>query len=182
MDILDQKFDFVGGPYSIVKQIAVIQKRNDLYESDEVIWDYCNSIWCKRDPKRCLSEQSMKENNMSQTKSKALRFLIALRALVKNGMQPVEQKLAEDRSRICSKCPYNKRTETCGMCIATARAITKGLLGQRQTLYDRRLKQCDCCGCELKAKVHFPITEDGVTYPKHCWVTTERNSGRVQTS
>jgi len=180
MEILDQKFIFGGGPQSIIQQISSIQKKNSIYESDEVIWDYCNAIWCKRDPKRCLSERAMNENNISSTKSKALRFLIALRSLVKNGMKPVDMAMAEERSRICSRCPYNKRTENCGMCISAARAITKGLLGDRTTLYDRRLNQCDCCGCELKAKVHFPPSNDGITYPKHCWVTKERNSGKVQ--
>lgn len=176
MEVLGQKFAFVGGPKSIVRQIASIQKKNGVYDSDEVIWDYCNSIWCKRDPGRCLSETAMNEHNSNSTKSKALRFLIALRALVKNGLQPVDLQQASERARICSSCPYNKRTETCGMCVATAKVITKGLLGNRATVYDARLRQCDCCGCELKAKVHFPPSDDGVTYPKHCWVTKERNS------
>lgn len=179
MDLLGQEFVFTGGPRAIVKQIASLQKKNGVYESDEPIWDYCNSIWCKRDPKRCMSEEVMTQQNVRQTRSKALRFLIALKALVKNGLQPVEKSVADERAKICSRCPHNKKTEKCGMCIATAKAITKGLIGNRQTKYDANLKQCAQCGCELKAKVHFPITEDGVTYPAHCWVTKERKSGKV---
>lgn len=172
--VLGQSFTFNGNSTSVVKQIADIQKKNNVYEGEGVIWEYCNRQWCERDPKRCLIGETTDSMGLRQPRSKLIAFGNALKALVQNGLQPVDINQATERAKICQKCPYNRKTEKCGFCLKTAQLITKGLIGDRKTRYDRKLNQCSVCGCDLKAKIHYPLDEkDNNTYPKHCWVAKE---------
>lgn len=49
-----QKFNFSGQPKKILDQIRKVQEANGTYESDGKIWLFMNSIWCERDPKKCI--------------------------------------------------------------------------------------------------------------------------------
>lgn len=50
-------YSLKGSPPSIVERIAVIQKEAGTFNGYTAIWDYCNAIWCRRDPARCLLEK-----------------------------------------------------------------------------------------------------------------------------
>ena len=173
--IKGQTFNFTGSPHSIVSGIAGVQKRNNDYRGDEWIWNHCNSVWCARSPERCLEKGRITMSNTVSGKSKVLTYLAQLKSLVASGMKPVDIEKAEARAAICAACPFNMNVEKCGSCIATAKAITFGLLGKRNTIYDSKLNQCGVCGCELKAKIHYPLNEgDKNQYPENCWVTKEK--------
>lgn len=51
-----QVFDLNGSPTHIVDRIRKIQKNNSTFVSDAAIWNYVNSVWCERDPKRCVKK------------------------------------------------------------------------------------------------------------------------------
>lgn len=173
--IKDQTFKFVGSPGRIVQGIASIQIKNDIYEGQEAIWEYCNEIWCARDPKRCMRSDSSVIIGM---KSKIGTFARAVKAAIASGLKPAPLALAEQRALICIKCPKNRNTGGCGACRAAANLITKGLLGRVSTRYDRKLKDCAVCGCVLKLKIHYPLSEgDKHKYPSNCWVEKEKNKG-----
>lgn len=175
--IKGQTFAFNGKPHSIVRSIAQLQKKNNDYKGDAWIWNYCNSIWCARTPDRCTAGSGGKVSvaGGASGRSKVLTYLAALKSLVKSGLQPVGADQANERAQICSKCPFNRRTEKCGACIATAKLLTKALLGKRRTTFDGKLSQCAVCGCELKAKVHYPLNEgDKNEYPANCWCELEK--------
>lgn len=168
-----QKFHFEGSPTRIVQGIASLQIKNNIYKGQEPIWEYCNEIWCKRDPKRCLPEGH--PSLVVGMKSKLESFARSIKALHDAGMQPVPLSQAEKRAEICMKCPKNKNTGGCGACRAAANLITKGLIGNRHTRYDRKLKDCMVCGCATKLKIHFPLNDgDKNVFPDYCWVTKEK--------
>ena len=172
VNIKGQEFTYSGSPKRVVQQISQIQIKNDIYAGDDAIWEYCNKIWCERDPKRCINGDSPTTTVGSQ--SKLLTFAYALKALVRNGLQPVSQQKADERAIICARCPRNKNMESCSSCRQAVNLLTKGLIGKRQTRYDRKLKHCGSCGCDLKAKIHFPLNvDDKNEYPADCWVTKE---------
>lgn len=172
--IKDQEFTFTGSPGRIVDAISALQIKNAVYTGEDDIWEYCNKVWCDRDPARCIKGE-LPQSHISM-KSKVLTFAHALSSLVKNGLKPVDQKDADRRALVCSKCPKNRNMESCASCVATVNAITKTLLGSRNTSYDRKLKDCGVCGCNLKQKIHFPLNDgDTNVYPSFCWVTKEKN-------
>ena len=170
-----QEWVLMGRPYQIVQQIASIQQKNEVYEGDEKIWEFCNNIWCERDPKRCVKG---KMPVMSQ--NPAVTFGHALLSLVKNGMKPVEQELALRRAKICAttcKGKLNLKLTKCNSCLQGVARITKMLIGTRSTIYDKQLNQCAVCKCDLKQKIHYPLNEgDKNVYPDYCWVTKERGT------
>lgn len=50
-------------PDQVVNKIAIHQKRNAAFKGMQPIWDYCNSIWCKRSPDRCGEVGSVMEKS-----------------------------------------------------------------------------------------------------------------------
>lgn len=171
-----QDFVFSGSPTKIVQGIASLQIKNKVYKGQEPIWEYCNEIWCKRDPKRCISKDH--PSLVVGMRSKLETFAMAVKSLVETGLQPVSLAQAENRALICAKCPKNKNTGGCGACRAAANLITKGLIGKRHTRYDRKLKDCTICGCSIKLKIHFPLNQgDKNVYPEYCWVAKEKAKG-----
>jgi hypothetical protein len=92
---------------------------------------------------------------------------------IAGGCSFVDQKEADRRAEICSRCYLNMNIVGCASC---QRAITE-VIGSRQTRFDNSLRACGACKCVLRAKVHFPIsTLDTETqkvqeiYPEHCWL------------
>jgi len=51
-------------PDSIVNQIAIIQKRNGTFKGRQPIWDWCNNIWCRRDPARCGAAHAVMQESV----------------------------------------------------------------------------------------------------------------------
>ena len=51
----EQKWLFKGLPHAVVEGIADVQGANKVFEGYGPIWDLCNAIWTKRDPRRALS-------------------------------------------------------------------------------------------------------------------------------
>lgn len=50
-----QKFHLTGGWRTVAQKIAGLLKRNgEVVDMDE-IFAYCNSVWCERDPQRCMN-------------------------------------------------------------------------------------------------------------------------------
>ena len=178
--IRGQTFKLTGVPTKIVFQIAGLQKRNGVFKGLAPIWKYCNAEWCRRDPVRCTIGVSTGSLGTKTKKppSKLLTCLGYMKALVLNGLKPVPQTLADQRAKICSTCPYNRNDEGCGACVATAKVITKFLIGRRFTPYDKKLKQCGVCGCGLTAKVHYPPNlKDKFEYDDECWIPKEIKNG-----
>lgn len=170
MEIKGQAFVFRGTPRTIVREISLVLKKNDEYNGDEDIWDYCNEIWCEREPTRC-----MRKTTGTDIRSSVVTFGHALLSLVKNGLQPVGLQQAKDRALVCLKCPQNKKLVKCSTCAKTTGLITRTLIGNRSTVYDKKLYQCGICRCELAQKIHYPMNEgDKNIYPDKCWVTQER--------
>jgi len=173
MTIKGQKFAFAGGPARIVKAIAEIKKKNNIYKGDDEIWEYCNEIWCSRDPKRCKKDFGYTTVGM---RSKIVTYGHALKALIDNGLQAVSQELADDRAKVCSTCPQNKNMESCSSCLKAVNLLTKTLIGNRSTKYDALLKHCGVCGCDIKQKIHYPLNDgDKNVYPNQCWVGREKS-------
>lgn len=50
-----QEFPLTGNWRDITKKIANIQLRNRVYRGMDAIFEYCNAIWCSRDPDRCMT-------------------------------------------------------------------------------------------------------------------------------
>lgn len=50
-----QKFPCTGGWREVTRKIAGIQKRNDAFISMDDVFEYCNTVWCAKDPKRCMT-------------------------------------------------------------------------------------------------------------------------------
>lgn len=172
-----QEWVFSGRPYQIIQQIASIQQKNNVYEGDDKIWELCNKQWCERDPKRC-----MKSDPVVMSQSAAKTFGNALLSLVKNGLKPVPQQLAEKRGRICAyQCNgvsgKNKKLTRCSTCLQAIALTTRILIGRRTTPVDTQLNQCAVCRCDLKQKIHYPLNEgDENVYPSYCWVTKEKEA------
>jgi hypothetical protein len=89
------------------------------------------------------------------------------------GMKYVDQKEAERRAEICTRCYLNVNVQGCASC---GKAVEE-VIGSTRTKYDSALRSCAVCKCFLRAKVHFPIetlTSDLAghqeMYPDFCWL------------
>lgn len=106
----------------------------------------------------------------------AMRFLATVKAIVMTGNAFTDQAEAERRAAICANCPKNVAIDTCPVCRGL-KAMVTGVIGQRRTAVDNRLRGCEVCGCELKAAVHVDLAaqqaamsdELNEQFPAHCW-------------
>jgi hypothetical protein len=96
----------------------------------------------------------------------------------------VPQELAEKRAAICVTCTENVSRTDCTSCnLSSLRNAIVKIIGSRKTSFDDRLQVCRVCICEVRAKVHLPLsrleklsTESELEQlPAHCWQRTERN-------
>lgn len=101
---------------------------------------------------------------------------------IAGGMKYVEQKEAERRALICSRCYLNVHVQGCTACKAAVKEITRF----QRTKSDASLRACAVCKCLLQAKVHFPIstldTSDEKVqsmYPEFCWLKKTGENYRV---
>jgi hypothetical protein len=90
----------------------------------------------------------------------------------------VSQDIAEERTNICMRCPYNTSLPGCEGCSGVANIVFR-VIGARKTKNMGYLKQCGVCGCSLKAKVWVPqetikqtaqIQNNANDFPDWCWV------------
>jgi len=106
-----------------------------------------------------------------------IRFGKTTLKYLKSGGRVVSQEEAERRAEICTACefnnPKNKDEKGCLSCIAKKIyfAIRKRT---PETSLDDKLTFCKVCNCELKIKVHLPLSaidNEGIIhkYPWHCW-------------
>jgi hypothetical protein len=65
------KWYFKGLPNAIVEAISDVQKANDIFDGYGPVWDHCNAIWTKRDPKRATSYSTISGTKINSTTSKA---------------------------------------------------------------------------------------------------------------
>jgi hypothetical protein len=115
------------------------------------------------------------KKNFNITDVKA--FLKSVEGTIKGG-GVVSQEVAEERTNICMRCPYNKSLPGCEGCSGVAN-IVFSIIGARKTDNMGYLKQCGVCGCSLKAKVWVPqetikqtaqIQNNMNDFPDWCWV------------
>jgi|SRR5215469_10490523 len=90
-----------------------------------------------------------------------------------SGMSYVEQKEAERRALVCTRCYFNTHIDGCSGCQKLVAEVVTG----RSTRFDYALFGCAVCKCVLKAKVHFPLEildkeneKLQALYPDHCWL------------
>jgi hypothetical protein len=104
------------------------------------------------------------------------------------GLPYVEQGLAEERARICTRCYYNVNLSTgCNACRGIVNLVTRAARG-RKTSADGHLKSCAICKCSNQAQVHFPIESLEKTtpnemlslFPDFCWKKQEVEAFRSQ--
>lgn len=133
----------------------------------------CQSLppgWCLYDdPSRPRPSTVLSWNDVSAGIKTFTRWIA-------KGAKFVEQREAERRAVICSRCYLNVNVQGCSGC---QKAVVE-LVGDRKTHYDTALRSCAVCKCFLKAKVHFPIdTLDTQSekaqelYPDFCWLNKE---------
>lgn len=78
----------------------------------------------------------------------------------REGGAKVDQATADSRAAICVTCPMNGPPQGCPSCggnVGALRQLVDRLVGQSKTSMDNRLQACYVCGCELKAKIWFPL-------------------------
>lgn len=64
IDIKGHRFELFGAPSQIVTEIAKLQKTNGEFESMQAIWNFCNDVWCRRDPYRCTLPLTWKDADL----------------------------------------------------------------------------------------------------------------------
>lgn len=105
-----------------------------------------------------------------------------LAAWIAGGRHYVENDLASQRAATCIACPENVEPLGCHGCNSkTLIEVVRSVVGSRTTPHDAKLRACQVCGCDLKAKVHLPHdvlwrhmpVEQKYQLPQHCWLLTE---------
>lgn len=136
---------------------------------DDVCAQEHNSSLCIKVDDRESQQESVKYINRTDVQ----RFFNAVKGFIASGGELVEQDEADRRAQICLKCPSNVPIRGCMGCsglIPKLLKLTKGA----STEYDKELKGCGVCGCQLKAKVHLPTElseDDDLEFPAHCWLS-----------
>ena len=123
--------------------------------------------WCDfDDPNRPRATASLEWGDVTAGLTTFARW-------IKQGRETVEQKEADRRGLVCSRCYLNVNISGCFGC---QKLITEAL-PDKSTKYDFALRGCAVCKCVLKAKVHFPMhlldtenTQQQELYPSFCWM------------
>lgn len=122
--------------------------------------------WCSYDVPNPVTVHDLDWKDIMQAAQRFSGWLL-------DGCPLVDQKEAERRATICTRCYLNVSIGGCSACQAAVEKLSEGLT----TKQDVYLKSCGACKCNLKAKVHFPYeTLDKENpavqklYPDHCWM------------
>ena len=135
-------------------------------------------------PGYCLYDRDERPRpNMSLEWGDVMDGLKTFARWLKGGCKFTQQKEAERRAEICSRCYMNVFVSGCTQC----GKLVSEVVGQRKTKVDSMLKTCAVCKCFLRAKVHFPISvldkeNSGVQqmYPDHCWLNRNGENYRAE--
>lgn len=116
--------------------------------------------WCRNvtsvDCAEPITQEAMAKAVSLQTLAK--RFLQSMIAWARSGEGFVPQEEAERRAAICVGCPKHGVVECRGGCGFTLILNTAmAFFGAKETKQGDALKQCQVCGCFLKASVHVPL-------------------------
>ena len=131
---------------------------------------------CSQVPDAC-KDKPVKEGP-TITMGQVLTFTKILGEAILKGNERVEAGEAEERARVCAKCPSNVTPAGCVPCgLSGAASLLSKFVGARQTEHDNLLKSCKHCGCLNKAQVWFPLEllqkhmSDKVNkdLPNNCW-------------
>jgi hypothetical protein len=178
----DDKNDIVvKGPTlaQIVANYREVCRLRGLPIPEDIVQTVTEQI-CANAPERC----SFSDGAVPQAPLKSSFGLKDVKAFIKSvegtikGGGVVSQELAEERTNVCMRCPYNTDLPGCSGCAGIANLVFK-VIGSRQTANMGRLKQCGICGCSLKAKIWVPqetiketaqVQRNMDQFPKWCWV------------
>lgn len=195
-----RKLEFMGPFADAIRDIRQLRLENNILPNDvDSIASELEQYTVQRlggDPKWCTSQKKTLWQNVhalpSHVRDLAKHAVAAGRGAtilsdwLGDGMQPVENRLAENRARVCLSCPLN--VESHGASKWTDK-IAAAILDQRRAKTERGLKvpheellfTCQECLCHLPLKVWVPLeTILGRTdqialdkFPDHCWMRTE---------
>jgi hypothetical protein len=99
----------------------------------------------------------------------------------------VTEEQATARALTCAACVENVPREGCSQCnMNTVRDLIVRTVGKRGTQHDDKLNVCRVCLCELRAKVHLPLSrlkamatpEQWAALPGSCWMKQEEGVGK----
>lgn len=79
-----------------------------------------------------------------------------LGSFILSGDSVVDEKIAESRALICSRCFANVSVPGCSRCHKMANVVAEAK-GAKKTKYDHLLKSCGICHCSNEAAVWLPI-------------------------
>lgn len=99
-----------------------------------------------------------------------------------DGMEPVEQELADARSSICRRCPLNLEGNWLDRITGGIADLIRDQMSAKNSLAlhvdgEDALHTCDACGCDLKLKVWVPLKHikaaGEADYHPLCWIRSE---------
>lgn len=95
------------------------------------------------------------------------------------GRKKVSQEEADNRSDICSRCPYNQKPDGCHSCsLSELHNVVNSIVGAKKTRWSDHLNGCTLCSCSLEAKVWLELdllqsnTSEDINneLPEWCWL------------
>lgn len=138
---------------------------------EEQVCQHVPPEWCEgRDPKKHPVEPLTFEQALSGT-AVMIDWML-------HGAKIIEQKEADERSKICAHCHFNSGISGCSNCsMGRVRELVAKIVGNKVTVGDGRIQACKICGCALKAKVWIPLdilqkhmsAEQNDQFPEWCW-------------
>ncbi len=122
--------------------------------------------------KHCSVEPKYANYRYKITGGNVMNFLRTMTDFLSNGGSFVDSTEADRRSAICASCPHNNEAKGCSVCLSIARRVSTLIKGKTSS-HDADLKNCDRCGCELKAKIWFPLeslkNSKSLPLSDECW-------------
>lgn len=138
---------------------------------------------CAQHPDYCVgSGPAPKASGLAHTFTTVLQGTRTIGAWLLGGRELVSQDVADRRASICSMCVQNDEPQGCTSCNSKVmKEAVEKLVGKRSTALHDRLLSCRICGCNLRAKVWFPLrilldhmpAEQQERLPETCWLKTE---------
>lgn len=122
--------------------------------------------------------------NLFRRASTYIKGVDIIRDWLGNDGVVVEQSLSQFRANICLECPENQQGGKLAESVANAVKEHLELKNnlELRVVGEKSLKRCNVCLCELRLKVHVPLTiikrhmtpTEFEKYPAHCWQVTEK--------
>lgn len=124
---------------------------------------------CQNNPGYCYEDSQPIPTPPRTIKSAVLQWIMNLRAN-KSKIEFVRDPIPQERTDICSNCPFNVAIkEGCAPCAKAVSEARKEILAGRK-FYDR-LRACEKFGADLPTMVHISTTTvERADLPDHCWL------------